>query len=192
MFYLQIHLWNLLHWNNSNESKIDKLITKFAVLIIDYPFKVIGVFLLILSLIVMIDAFVFELSPINDHAYYVLSDLNTNRMDALALAREYIAKSNVVYADVKTQVIDEFTLVLMYKTTKDENILSPQHIEWINNMNQQIVTKNSTLYYRLCLTDINEGEHTNFPDCNAMSRTDPFHEYFNSSQGTVYFIYKLL
>ena len=76
-------------------------------------------------------------------------------MDALTLASEYIARSNVIYADVKTQEITSFQLVMMYKTANsDDNIFTPNNLQWILSMNDEIVSKNYTLYYRLCLTDL--------------------------------------
>ena len=36
------------------------------------------------------------------HIDFIGTDLNVNRMDALTLATEYIARSNVIYADVKS------------------------------------------------------------------------------------------
>lgn len=57
--------------SNSDENHlniIDRTIAKFAVLIIDHPFRVIGVFLIILAIITIVDAFYFELDSIDDHA----------------------------------------------------------------------------------------------------------------------------
>ena len=51
-------------------------------------------------------------------------------------------------------------------------------------MNDEIVNKNYTLYYRLCLTDLmddnptNSNSTTTFPDCSELSRTDPIWDAF--------------
>ena len=164
---------------------VDRIIYKFGVLIIDYPLKVIGIFLILLTIIVIIDAFYFELDSINEHAYFVTTDLNVNRMDALTLAEEYIAKSNTVYADIKTQEIDEYTLVMMYKTTNsDQSIFTPNNIQWILSMNDEIVSNDFEQYYSLCLTDLidDDNNSTNFPDCSSSNaRTDPLFDAFGES-----------
>ena len=54
--------------SDKQTSIMDKIIAKFAVLIIDHPFKLIGIFLVILAIVVVVDALYFELDSIDDHA----------------------------------------------------------------------------------------------------------------------------
>ena len=93
-----------------------------------------------------------------------------------------------MYADVKTQLIDDWTLVVMYRSSNgDDSIFTPDNIRWMNWMNDQIISRNFSLYYNLCLADIDDVDDGNgttsmFPDCSAeRARVDPLYDAFNVS-----------
>eukprot|EP01083_Nonionella_stella_P317369 1155146_1 len=131
----------------------------------------------LLVIVLTVDAFGFEFSQTVTHAYFIKGDPQVHRMNSVALAKQHLTSSSSrLKVKPKTQAINDYTFIIMYKTKDGSNILQPSnianYIEFIIETNNKIPNTNYDEYYSFCLADTTDP-YVTYPDCCSKAVWDP-------------------
>lgn len=143
---------------------------KFANFIVEQPLIIITIAFLVASIAAGIDAAIFQMDHAGGLEYFIQTAVNTGRLYAY-WAAVADAQEDGENAKVKTQEIDRFQIISLFKTRDGSDILQPQYLPFIKEVNDKIVHANYDEYFRLCLSDTNS-----FPNCSSMAVMDPLIE----------------
>ena len=147
-----------------------------ATIIIKYPCCIIIAVLLLTIIAFAIDATVFEFHDGGGLEYFITSAENTGKMFAYWVAVAS-AQEDAGSAPVKTLEQSHFQITTLFKTRDGSDILQPQYLPFIQEINDKIVHSDYDEYYRLCLSD-----SASFPDCSSTAITDPLIQGLFSSK----------
>ena len=155
---------------------------RFAWITIHYPCSVIGVFALIFIIVSAADYLGFKFAPQSTHAYFVKGDYEVDKMDAITLAQRELLENSDIKSPVQTQRFNEGTLVVMFKTKDNSNILSVDNLKFISDITGQITATNQNEYSKLCLKSEIDGS---WPQCSFGSVWNPLIDWYNGNNGNV-------
>ena len=156
---------------------------RFAYIVIHYPCRVIGVFGLILICVMIADIFGFKFDDgQSSHTYFIKGEPEVDKMDAITLAQRGIAEAIDIQTAVQTQSIEDFALVIMFKTKDNSNLLNVDNLKFISDMTMKISETDVNKYNKLCLKSESDGS---WPDCSIGSIWDPLVTWYNDNNGNV-------
>ena len=136
--------------------------------IINYPCTVICSFLFLCLIMIIIDSFVFEISASDGREWFVNDAVEVHKFDTLLISPRELADSITDPADPQTQLSNWLTIVTLFKTRDNSNILQPRYLSYIKEINEKIIHSNYEEYSKLCLID-----SLSSPNCSSTAYVDP-------------------
>ena len=158
------------------EIRLDVKPLKIVHFIINHPCKIICTFLFLCIIMIIIDSMVFEFSPSSGREWLVNDSEEVHKYDSGFTAHADISDSSATPVDPRTQIRNWLTLVTIFKTRDGTNILTPDYLNFISEINNKIINTDNEQYKKVCFADAQS-----FPNCSTTAYVDPIISAINTA-----------